>query len=258
VLDGVPLGRPAAVYLRGLYISPLAFMVDAGAAMDANWRRTMVAFREKGELLLALVKRWEALGIPIYNPPGASDATRKPFQIAHLAAAGLPVPETLWTNDPDAVRRFAAGRRVVFKPVSGGAATRELRDEDLVPERLARLAAAPVTFQELLPGEDLRLFVLDGRLVAAYRIVTGALDYRQNEDAIEAFAAPPELERLALVAAGALGLRFTGIDFKLGSDGRPRLLECNPSPMFRGFDQRAGTDLLGALADALASHSGKE
>lgn len=255
VLDGRPCARPAAVYLRSLYLSPVAFMVDASASMDQNWRRTLVAFREKGEFLLSLCKRWETLGVPVYNPPSASDASRKPYQLARLADAGLPIAPTLWSNDPAAVRRFCESRRVVYKPVSGGAATRELTAEDLAPERLARLAGAPVTFQELLPGEDLRVFVLDGRVAAAFRIATKAIDYRQNEDSIEAIVAPPDLERSAIAAAATLGMRFSGIDFKRDAHGRPRLLECNPSPMFLGFDQRAGTRLLDALTDALAAHA---
>lgn len=254
-LDGVDAARPAAVYLRSLYLSPMSYLVDAEADMDANWRRTLVIFREKGELLMSMLRRWEELGVPIYNPPSASDASRKPFQLARLAAAGIPVPRTLWTNDADAVRRFADGRRVAYKPVAGGAATRELGPDDLTPERLGRLSNAPVTFQELLPGEDMRVFVLDGRIVAAYRIATAALDYRQNEDSIESFEPDEELARWCVGAAEALRMRWTGIDLKRGEDGAARVLECNPSPMFLGFDQRAGSDLLGRLADALAGHA---
>jgi glutathione synthase/RimK-type ligase-like ATP-grasp enzyme len=110
-----------------------------------------------------------------------------------------------------------------------------------------------VTFQELLPGEDLRIFVLDGRVVAALRIdvAPGALDYRQNEDNIVNVAIDPALADTALRAAESLGLRFTGMDLKRAADGTFRVLELNPSPMFLGFDERAGTDILGALAEAL-------
>jgi len=51
------------------------------------------------------------------------------------------VPETRWTNDPDEVRSFAAAARVAYKPVSGGAATRELGADDLAPSRLDLLSA---------------------------------------------------------------------------------------------------------------------
>ncbi|RMF73156.1 MAG: ATP-grasp domain-containing protein [Acidobacteria bacterium] len=254
-LDGETIARPAAVYLRSLYLSPMSYLVDVDEEMRENWRRTMIVFREKAELLASLLRRWELLGVPLYNSYSASDATRKPYQIAQLEAAGLPVPATLWTNDPDSVRRFASGRRVVFKPVAGGAATRELKLDEIDEERFARLANAPVTFQELLPGTNIRVFVIDGHVAAAFRIEADELDYRQNEQAIVAFEPDEELAAICRRATEVLGLRFTGMDLKEDADGRPRILELNPSPMFLGFDQRAGTDVLGALADALASHA---
>ncbi len=255
VVDGRPVGRPASIYLRGLYTSPLAFMVDAQEAMDEDWRTTLTTFREKGTLVTALISRWERLGVPIYNPISNDWLMHKPAQISLLKAAGLPVPETLWTNDPEAVRRFAAGRRVAYKPVMGGAATRELKPEDLTDERLATLGAAPVTFQELLPGEDIRVYVLEGEVIAALRITTQSLDFRQNEEKIEQIQLPPEVVAHCVKACQVLGLRWTGLDLKRGQDGVLKFLELNGSAMFLGFDARAGTDILGHFCRALARHT---
>jgi glutathione synthase/RimK-type ligase-like ATP-grasp enzyme len=251
-VDGRPVGRPGAVYVRQLHAHPLAHGVDATEAMAADWRTTLVAFREKAALLSGVLGRWEALGVPLYNGPTSDWRLQKPTQLALLGAAGLPVPRTLWTNDPEAVRRFAAGGRVAYKPVVGGAATRELCAEDLTEERLAALAGAPVTFQELLPGEDLRVYVLDGEVVASVRMEGGALDFREDAGRMEPVALPPEVARQCLQAAEVLGLRWTGMDLKRGADGGLRFLEANASAMFLGFDARAGTDLLGRLAGALA------
>ena len=255
LLDGENIAYPAAVYVRGLYLSPMAYLVDADEAMRENWRRTMIVFREKGELLSSLLRRWEQLGVPLYNSFSASDATRKPYQLGLLEQAGLPVPATLWTNDPQALREFADGRRVIYKPVAGGAATRELQPEDLGEDRLARLANAPVTFQELLPGANYRVYVIDDRIVTALRVDADTLDYRQNEKAIVAIELDDEVAGVCLRATRTLGMRFTGMDLKEDAEGHPRILELNPSPMFLGFDQRAGTDVLGAFADALAGHA---
>ena len=256
LLDGKEVGRPSAVYLRSLYLSPLAFGVDMEREMSEDWRTTLVILREKAEVLVGVMRRWEAMGIPIYNALSASDAVRKPFQMAELAQRGLPVPETLWTNDPEAVRRFADGRRIAYKPVAGGAATRELSAADLDEAKLARLANAPVTFQELLPGRDLRVFVLDGRVVAAFQIHSQALDYRQNEEKVESIALTPAVEDICLRAASVTGLRFTGMDLKEASDGALKILELNPSPMFLGFDHLGGTNVRGELIAALAGHAG--
>lgn len=254
LVDGIPLGRPAAVYLRSLYLSPLAFGVDSermDREMKESWRTTLVVFREKAELLVSVLRRWEEQQVPIYNPLSVSDALRKPHQLARLRSAGLPVPDTLWTNDPGAVRRFAEGRRVAYKPVAGGAATRELLPEDLEPRRLQSLANAPVTFQELLPGEDIRVYVLDGEVVAGYRIESEALDFRQHEQKVESIAVDAEVAGICVRATELVGLRFTGMDLKMDSGGKLRILELNSSPMFLGFDHLGRTDVLGKLADAL-------
>jgi glutathione synthase/RimK-type ligase-like ATP-grasp enzyme len=255
VVDGRTVGRPAAVYLRGLHSSPLAYLVDAQEAMDEDWRTTLTAFREKATLLNGLVARWEQLGVPMYNPVSSDWMMTKPVQLAALEAAGLPVPRTLWTNDPEAVRRFAAGGRVAYKPVTGGAATRELLPEDLTDERLSALSSAPVTFQELLPGEDLRVYVLDGEIIASLRIVTSALDFRQNEERLEPVELPPEVARDCVKACEVLGLRWTGLDLKRGQDGVLKFLELNGSAMFLGFDAGGGTDIAGHFTRALAKHA---
>jgi glutathione synthase/RimK-type ligase-like ATP-grasp enzyme len=255
IVDGRTVGRPAAVYLRGLHSSPLAYLVDAQEAMDEDWRTTLTAFREKATLLNGLVARWEQLGVPLYNPVSSDWMMTKPVQLAALEAAGLPVPRTLWTNDAEAVRRFAAGGRVAYKPVTGGAATRELLPEDLTDERLSALSAAPVTFQELLPGEDLRVYVLDGEVIASLRIVTSALDFRQNEERLEPMELPPEVARDCVKACEVLGLRWTGLDLKRGQDGVLKFLELNGSAMFLGFDAGGGTDIAGHFTRALAKHA---
>jgi len=70
------------------------------------------------------------------------------------------VPETLLTNDPDAVRAFA--ERVgpcIFKPVQGGAHTLPLASDQLTPEHLEVLKHAPVTIQQAIEGTDVRVFI---------------------------------------------------------------------------------------------------
>ncbi len=253
-IDGVRVPLPAAVYLRSLYQSPAAYGVDTGQEMEADWRRTLAKYKERNTLLSAILYRWESAGVPVYNPLSVQRNITKPFQMALLSAAGLPVPRTLWTNDPDEVRRFADKGPVIYKPVSGGASTQMLLDADLSPERLNKLSVAPVTFQELLPGDDIRVYVIDGRVVARMRILTKALDFRQNEEAIEPVCLPEEIDAQCIRAADVLGLRYTGMDLKADVRGRLRILELNPSAMFLGFDHMAGTDVGGELANALLSH----
>lgn len=257
VIAGRRIGRPAAAYVRSLYSSPAGFGVadDVDEAMQEDWRRTLMAFRERSTLLSAVVLRWERAGTAMYNPVSTGGNITKPYQLALLQAAGLPVPATLWSNDPEAVKRFCGEREAIYKPVAGGAATRKVEASDLVDARLARLGAAPVCFQELLPGEDLRVYVIDGKVICAMRIVTDAIDFRQHEQRIEPITLDEQLARQCVRAAEVIGLRYTGMDLKGDREGGYKILELNPSAMFLGFERRAGVDILGPLCDALAAHA---
>lgn len=255
VIEGRRLGRPASGYVRSLYQNPAGYGVDADEAMKEDWRRTMMAFRERSTLLAAVLLRWERLGTALYNSSTSNINITKPYQLALLQAAGLPVPITLWSNDPAAVLRFCSEHEAIYKPVSGGAATRRVEPRDLAPERLAKLQAAPVCFQELLPGDDVRVYVIDGRVICALRIVTDAIDFRQNETRIEPLELPDEVSAQCIRAAEVLGLRYTGMDIKGDRHGVYKILELNPSAMFLGFEQRAGVDIRGPLCDALISHT---
>jgi hypothetical protein len=250
-IDGACV-RPSAVYVRHLGSGAPYAAAVAGCDSAVTRFRHWLAGRERADILTGLIARWEFVGVPVYNGTAASLRVTKPFQLALLKAAGLPVPVTRWTNDAGEVRSLAAGVRVAYKPVSGGAPTRELVADDLTPSRLDLLDRAPVTFQTLLPGEDVRVYVLDGEVVASIGIDTDALDFRGHERRCVAIALPRNVRRQCVHAARVVGLRFTGMDLKRDADGILRFLELNASPMFLGFDARAGTDVAGCLAARLA------
>ncbi len=252
LIDGTRV-CPSAVYVRNVGTGALHAasrpQCDSAAHRFQDW----LVGRERADVLTAMLSRWEHTGVPIYNGMAASPRMTKPFQLALLKEAGLPVPATRWTNDPGEVRSFAVGARVAYKPVSGGAATRELGSDDLAPSRLDLLSRSPVTFQSLLPGEDIRVYVLDGEVIAAIHIVSHALDFRGHEERCVPIELPMVVRQQCIRAAQVIGLRFTGMDLKRDADGSLRFLELNGSPMFLGFDARAGTDIAGCLAARLVS-----
>jgi hypothetical protein len=176
----------------------------------------------------------------------------KPVQLAMVAALGVPVPDSLFSNDPAEVVRFAARHpRVIFKPVQGGAHARTLDRGDLDDPRLASLTIAPVTLQEEIPGVSVRVFVAGDR-VAACTIDTPHLDYRDDPDpVIAATPLPDDVADACRRIARTLDLAWTGIDFRRTPDGRHVFLEANPSPMFLGFEARCGLPLTEMLVELL-------
>lgn len=205
----------------------------------------------------SMLRHLDEQGVRMINPLSSQQIhKRKPWQLSVLAGAGVPVPETITTTDPDRVRTFVDRiDDVIYKPVSGGGHAAEIESSDLTDDRLSLLANSPVQFQERIDGDDIRVFVVDGEVVAAARIVSDKLDYRTERAEIEPIDAgelDSEMAEAALVAADRLELAFTAVDIVAGSD-RFCVLEANPSPMFTTFDERAGTDVSDALADLLAN-----
>ena len=176
----------------------------------------------------------------------------KPAQLSLLSEQGVTVPATLITNDPEAVRQFAAQHpRVIYKPVQGGAHTHRLSPKHLTDEHLANLRFAPLTLQEEVPGTSVRVFVA-GERVLACELQTESLDYREDPQAkIVLHMLPPETAAMCLTAARTLDLVWTGIDLQRTADGRYVLLEANPSPMFLEFEARSGLPLTEALLEVL-------
>ncbi len=243
-------------YLRSTFSSPEQLGQGIRKDMERNWYGTLMRLREKSNFLSSLLFWLRSKGVRLVNPLESQYTMFKPFQLERLKSAGIPLPRTLVTNDPGRVRAFARlCKRVIYKPVTGGAATRELLPSDLTSSRLELLKNAPVTFQELVPGFNVRVYVVGPRVVSSSIIHTEKLDFREGEGPVEPIRLPQEVRRLCLKAARACKLLFTGIDLKWDGKKRYTFLECNVSPMFCGYDRKAKAQVGPSLARYLISLS---
>lgn len=252
----LPLNRIRALYLRNTFTAPEQLGSAIDKEMSRNWYATIMALREKANFLLSLLHLLQEKRVPIVNPLGSQLTMLKPYQLYLLRSAGIPVPRTLITNDPKKASAFARlCRRVIYKPVMGGATTKELQKSDLKPSRLDLLRNAPVTFQELVPGLNIRVYVVGGKVASSAIIHTTKLDFREEEGEVEPLRLPPEVAALCVKAARACKLLFTGIDLKWDGRKRYTFLECNVSPMFCGYDRKAKAQVGPSLARYLISLS---
>ncbi|MGH3929149.1 MAG: ATP-grasp domain-containing protein [Pseudonocardiaceae bacterium] len=224
-----------------------------------DWRQAYAGGRERRSFVFSFVAALERGGAFLVNPPATfGQHFLKLEQLQLLRDAAVPIPRTLATNDPAAVIDFAhsVGGPIVYKPVAGGALCRRVTADDLRPERLTLLANAPVLFQEEIPGRNLRVYAVAGRVIASYEIVSAELDYRGAETAVRPAALSEQEHEASLRAANACRLIFTGIDIRRRPDGTFALLECNPSPMFTGIERRTRKNpITQALADLLHEHT---
>ncbi|MFC0396449.1 ATP-grasp domain-containing protein [Paenibacillus mendelii] len=239
-----------AFYLRALFLPTPAF--DARAVEAQIREEGYVAYaaqRERYATWLSWLKCLPLQDKLLVNPVDTLLLHfAKPYQLEMLRQASIPVPDTLVTGNGAHVRAFANRRSIVYKPVAGGAHCQQLTEQDLQPERLEALAQAPVLFQEFVEGQDIRVFVLDSQVIAAFEIESEGIDYRTGSAKVTPVSITDELSDLCIRACKTLGLVFSGVDLKQRSDGSVILIECNPSPMFEGFDRHAHIPIVSQLA----------
>ena len=198
-------------------------------------------------------------------------AEHKPLQLTLARALGLEVPRTLMTNDPTAVRAFAAScpGGVVTKMMSSFAVYSEEGREQVVfttplsarqLEDLEGLDLCPMTFQERLPKAlELRVTVVGERVMAAAidsQALPGAREDWRREgaaliDAWRPYTLPEPIQARVLRLMDALGLNYGAFDFVVTPEGRHIFLEVNPVGEFMWLMRHPGLPIHEALADVL-------
>ena len=250
-LDGeaIRLADIEGVYLR-LMDDRLLPELD-GLPADAPAHRHARAFHDA-------LYRWAEIApgrVVNRSDPQASNGS-KPYQAQLIAAFGFQVPETLITNDPEAVLAFARAQgRLIYKSMSGIRSIVQLLGDDDIA-RLEHISWCPVQFQACIPGTDVRVHTV-GDEVFATEIVSDMIDYRyarRNGGTAElrAFELPAEVARKCVALADGLGLAFAGIDLKFTPEGDIYCFEVNPCPAFSYFEANTGQPIARAVARYLA------
>ena len=188
------------------------------------------------------------------EPQGSNGS--KPYQAQLILPYGFSVPETLITDDPDAVRDFAEQHgAVIYKSISGvRSIVAELDVNDA--ERLERIRWCPVQFQQRVMGTDIRVHVV-GDHVHATEIVTDGVDYRYaardgGSSDLRAIDLPDELAARCIALTRGLGLVLSGIDLRRTPDGEYYCFEVNPSPAFSYYQLNTGQPIAESIAAVLA------
>lgn len=208
--------------------------------------------------------RLVAAGVPVWNSPRAVEAAvDKYLTLALLDQSGIPVPPT-WAGQSAAEALTAfdlLGGDVVVKPLFGseGRGMMRVSDRELAWRTfhtLERLGAV-IYLQRMLrhPGHDLRVFVLEGKVLGAMRRHAREGDWRTNValgGRAEVCRLDAESERLALAAASSIGARIAGVDLVPDLDrGELVVLEVNAVPGWRALAGVTGIDVAASILAAL-------
>ena len=211
---------------------------------------------------IQILRQLEAGGVPVWSSPDRLEAALDRYRMSvELAAAGIPLPDTVITEDVNeaiaAVERFGSA---VLKPLftSKGRGMQRL-DPALDVRRLltthAREHPGPFYLQrfEKHPGRDLGVAVLDGEYVGAYWRVAGHEQWMTtilSGGRYEKADPPAEAVELALRAAARFGLLFTGVDL-VETDAGFLAFEVSAFGGFRGLQEACGIDAAPLVAGAV-------
>jgi ribosomal protein S6--L-glutamate ligase len=216
-----------------------------------------------GGTLEQVVFRMDALaalehsGVCVLNPPRAIETcVDKYLTLQRLAAAGLPIPQTIVCQTVEQALEAAKqlGDDIVLKPLFGSEGKgleRSSRPEELAATAARWLEQGRVLYlQQFIPhgGWDLRLLVIGERLWAMRR--SNSQDWRTNASRGASVSAwtPNQLEsEFAFRAAAAVGAAIAGVDLVYDHQGTPYLLEVNSAPGWKFISAATGVDIAAEL-----------
>lgn len=191
-----------------------------------------------------------------------SNADYKPRQLAAMQRLGLPIPDTLITNDPDEARAFFDRHRgeVVYKAFNQRGLiwlpTRRLIAADLA--HLDALRFAPVIFQRLIEGvHDIRVTVVGDEVFATEFTIENAdcIDHRLllATAPCSAHRLPGAVERQVIRLVRDLKLEYGSIDLRMTAAGEYFFFELNTAGEFLYLEERTGQPIAAAVAAHLAA-----
>ena len=204
----------------------------------------------------------EAAGTLVLNPPKAIEcAVDKYLTTSRLTSAGLRVPRTVVCENADsAIQAFnSLGGDVVVKPIFGSEGRGIVRVSD--PELAMRTFRTLERINTVLyvqqyiehEGFDVRVMVLDGRIVGAIRRRCTD-DFRTNVSQ-NGRAEPCQLRdverQAALRASAAVGTRLAGVDLLPGRQKNWYVIEVNAVPGWRAFSKVTGCDVAARIVENL-------
>lgn len=203
-------------------------------------------------------------------------ADHKELQLRVARQVGLRIPRTLFSNEPQAVRRFVRAVKgpVISKMQHSFAIYREgienvvftnvIGRDDL--ERLDGLRYSPMTFQEQVPKAlEVRATVV-GRRVFSAAVDSNALedakvDWRREGipllHAWRPYQLPRDVERGLLRLTKWFGLNYAAADFIVTPKGEHLFLEANACGEFYWLQRTPGLPILQALVDCLTKPSAR-
>ncbi len=212
----------------------------------------------------ALTRQFESLNtFPLNSSAAITQSRDKLFSLQLLLKSGLDIPVTGFANSPidtSDLIEMVGGAPLIVKLLEGAqgrgvvlAETKKAAESVINAFKSLQVNLLVQEFIKEADGKDLRLFVIDGKVVASIVRKAAPGEFRANlhqGGSASVAKITPEERKLALKAAKTLDLAVAGVDIIRSSRG-PLLLEVNSSPGLEGIETATGRDIAGMMISAI-------
>jgi ribosomal protein S6--L-glutamate ligase len=212
----------------------------------------------------ALTRQFEALKVFCLNSSTAITQSRdKLYSLQLLLNNGVEIPTTGFANSPldtNDLIKMVGGSPLIVKLLEGtqgkGVVLAETKKAAESVINAFKSLNANILVQEFIKeanGKDIRLFVIDGKVVASIQREALPGEFRANihlGGTATVIKASSEEKKIAIKATKAMGLKVAGVDIIRSSKG-PLLLEVNSSPGLEGIEGATDKDIAGEMIRAI-------
>lgn len=212
----------------------------------------------------ALTRQFEALNVFCLNSSTAITQSRdKLFSLQLLLQSGIDIPTTGFANSPldtNDLITMVGGPPLIVKLLEGtqgkGVVLAETKKAAESVINAFKSLNANILVQEFIKeanGKDLRLFVVDGKVVATIQREAMPGEFRANihlGGTASVIKPTSEEKKIAIRAAKAMDLKVAGVDIIRSTKG-PLLLEVNSSPGLEGIEGATNKDIAGEMIIAI-------
>lgn len=211
-----------------------------------------------------VVRHFQLMGTPVLNTPEGIINSRDKFRsLQILAQSNIPIPKTFFSNDLYYAERIVAkhlGFPFVMKVLEGTQGQgvflvhNEEEAEHLINEHVRKRTR--IILQEFISefsGKDIRVIVVNGKIIAAMMRIAKEGDFRSNIHAGgrgEIVELSEQEKEMSIRSVQVLGLDYAGVDI-LRSQNGSLVIEVNSSPGFEGIEGVTKIPVAQALIDSL-------
>lgn len=212
----------------------------------------------------ALTRQFESIGtFPLNSSSSITQSRDKLYSLQLLIKNGLEIPVTGFANSPvdtNDLIEMVGGAPLIVKLLEGAqgrgvvlAETKKAAESVINAFKSLQANLLVQEFVKEANGKDLRLFVIDGKVVASIERTAAPGEFRANihqGGKASVVKITPEERKLAIKAAKTFDLMVAGVDIIRSAKG-PLLLEVNSSPGLEGIEAATGRDIAGMMISAI-------